>query len=116
MTDRATGASIINNHIFRSRWNWQFTRALLVRFIAQYNSLLANPEFTELSTRKNINAGFLLTYRVNPWTALFAGYNSNAQNIDLIPDGSGSEIIRPPNRFLNDARQFFVKLSYLLRF
>ncbi len=39
-----------------------------------------------------------------------------AQNIDLVPTASGAEIIRRRGRFTNDARQFFIKFSYLLRF
>ena len=35
LTDRATGASIFNNHIIRPRWNWQFSWELSLRFIAQ---------------------------------------------------------------------------------
>ena len=128
MRDRPSGASVFNNHIFRSKWNWQFSRRLSLRFIAQYNALLSNPELTSLSTRKNVNADLLLTYRVNPWTALFVGYNSNAQNLLLcegqgivgtgcpdLPAGTG-ELIRTRNRFVNDSRQVFVKFSYLVRF
>ncbi len=114
--DRASGASIFNNHIMRSKWNWQFTRELSLRVILQYESVLANPELTALETRKNFNADFLITYLVNPWTALYIGYNGNAQNIDLLPTATGSEIVYHRRRFINDAKQFFFKFSYLFRF
>ncbi|MFQ5694356.1 MAG: DUF5916 domain-containing protein [Terriglobia bacterium] len=132
LTDRARGASILNNHIIRSKWNWQFNRELSLRVILQYNSVLANPEFTALDTTKNFNADFLIIYLINPGTALYVGYNGNAQNLspDLflcegpgitlagcpeLPAGS-SALFRPRNRFINDSKQFFVKLSYLFRF
>ena len=115
LTGRSRGASIFNNHIVRSKWNWQFNRELSLRVILQYDTLLANPELTALETTKNFNADFLLTYLVNPWTALYVGYNSNAQNIDLLPTATGSEIVRT-RRFLNDGRQFFVKFSYYIPF
>ncbi len=116
LQDRDTGASIFNNNILRSRWNWQFSRELSVRFILQYDATLANPDLTALETTKNINADILITYLVNPWTALFVGYNGNAQNLDVVPTATGARIVRPRRRFINDAKQFFVKFSYLLRF
>jgi hypothetical protein len=39
----AVRQSAFNNHIIRSKWNYQFTPALSFRVIAQYNGLLANP-------------------------------------------------------------------------
>ena len=116
LQDRGSGASIFNNHIIRSKWNYQFNRELSLRVILQYNTVLVNPEFTALETTKNFNADFLITYLINPGTALYVGYNGNAQNIDLIPSATGSEIIHPRHRFINDAKQFFVKFSYLFRF
>ncbi len=115
LTDRADDASIFNNHIIRSNWNWQFNRELSLRMILQYDAVLASPEQTALETSKNFNADFLFTYLVNPYTALYVGYNSNLQNIDLLTSPAGSRLVRTPD-FLNDARQFFVKFSYLLRF
>ncbi len=114
--DRASGATILNNNILRSRWNWQFNRELSLRVILQYDALLTNPELTALETTKNINADILLTYLVNPWTALFVGYNGNAQNLELVPTATGADIAHPRRRLINDAKQFFVKFSYLFRF
>jgi len=116
LRDRASGNSILNNHIIRSKWNWQFNRELSLRVILQYDSTLTNPDLTALETSKNLNADLLLTYLVNPGTVLFIGYNGNAQNIDLLPTSTGAEVVRNRHRFINDARQFFVKFSYLLRF
>jgi len=115
VTDRARGASIFNNHIIRSNWNWQFNREFSLRVILQYDAVLANRERTTLDRSKNFNADFLFTYLLNPWTALYVGYNGNLQNIDLVTSPSGSRLARTSG-FLNDARQFFVKFSYLLRF
>ena len=113
--DRAGITSIFDNHIVRSKWNWQFNREFSFRTILQYNIVSANPELTSLETSKNFNTDFLFTYLLNPWTALHVGYNGNVQNIELLETLSGSEIIRS-SRFMTDARQFFVKFSYLLRF
>jgi hypothetical protein len=115
LTDRANGASVFNNHIIRSKWNWQFNRELSLRMILQYNAALTNPALTSLEASKKFNADFLFTYLVNPWTALYIGYNSNLQNVDLLTSPTGTQLVRTPG-FMNDARQFFVKFSYLLRF
>ena len=105
--------SIFTNHIIRSRWNWQFNREFSLRVILQYDTVLVNPALTRLETSKNFNADFLFTYLVNPWTALFVGYNGNMQNINLLTSPTENQIIRTPG-FMHDARQFFVKFSYLL--
>jgi hypothetical protein len=115
LTDRADGASIFNNHIIRSHWNWQFNREFSLRVILQYDATLANPQRTSFETTKNFNADFLFTYLLNPWTALYVGYNGNQQNVDLFESPTVTRL-RRIDGFTNDARQFFVKFSYLLRF
>jgi len=99
-----------NQHIARSNWNWQLNRELSFRFIAQYNTTLADPFFTSTTTARGFNADFLITYLVHPGTAFYLGYNSNLSK-------PGPEIDPfNPNRFVNDGRQFFAKASYLFRF
>lgn len=114
--DRAGGVGSMNNHIIRSKLNYQFTRALSFRFIGQYNSLLTNPTFTSLQTAKDFNADFLVTYLLRPSTAIYVGYNTNRENLlnPLAADIDGN-LLRGP-RYINDGRNFFVKASYLLRF
>jgi predicted porin len=114
--DRMGGVGSMNNHIIRSKLNYQFTRALSFRFIGQYNSLLTNPTFTSLQTAKDFNADFLVTYLLRPSTAIYVGYNTNRENLlnPLAADIDGS-LLRGP-RYINDGRNFFVKASYLLRF
>jgi len=111
-----THLTAVTNHILRSKWNWQFTRELSARVILQYNSVLSDPSISALSPTKNFNADFLITYLVHPGTAIYVGYNSNLQNLDrrLIPTDTG--LLTTRNDFMNDSRQFFVKVSYLLRF
>ena len=102
--------AIYNQHIARSNWNWQLNRELSLRFIAQYNTTLADPLFTSTATARGFNADFLITYLVHPGTALYVGYNSNLSRPG--PDIDPFD----PNRFVNDGRQFFAKASYLFRF
>jgi len=117
------GRGIFNDHILRSKWNWQFTPQLSVRMILQYNALLAGTPgvgspYTYLPTERQFNADFLITYLVHPGTAIYVGYNSDLQNLAIIPGTSTSPsfITNTAHGYLNDSRQFFVKASYLFRF
>jgi len=114
--NRAGSVGASNNHIIRSKWNYQFTNRLSFRFIGQYNALLTNPSFTSLQTAKDFNADFLVTYLIHPSTAVYVGYNSNLENLvsPLMADSDGNLI--HGSRFINDGRSFFIKASYLFRF
>jgi hypothetical protein len=116
--DRATDSAVFNNHIVRSKWNWQFNRQLSLRLIFQYNATLTNRNLTFLPTSKQFNADFLVTYLVHPGTAIYVGYNSDLQNLDrnLAADPVTGGIATTRNNYINDSRQFFVKVSYLFRF
>jgi len=121
----AAHRSVLNNHIVRTKWNYQFTPQFSLRFIAQYNGLLTNPAYSSLQTVKNANFDVLFTYLLHPGTAVYVGYNSNLENVDpalcmRLPgseqcDPSGPGLLRSPARLTNDGRQLFIKLSYLFR-
>jgi hypothetical protein len=117
------GRSIFNDHILRSKWNWQFTPNMSVRVILQYNALLAGTPgvgspYTYLPTSRQFNGDFLITYLVHPGTAIYVGYNSDLQNLNVVPmtPTSPGFVSRTARGYLNDSRQFFVKVSYLFRF
>jgi hypothetical protein len=57
----------------------------------------------------------LLTYLVNPGTALHVGYTDRYENLGLLP-GSPPELERRRAPDTSTGRQLFVKLSYLMRF
>jgi hypothetical protein len=104
-----------DNHIGRGKLSWQPTPRLTLRSIVQYNSLVTDPSLTSLQETKNLNVDLLATYLVNPWTALYVGYNDNQNNLRLMPTDGASELVRT-DRLGPDSWQFFVKVSYLLRF
>jgi hypothetical protein len=118
LLDLDTRANIFNNHIMRSKWNYQFTKEFSLRLIGQYTTTIANPFLTSLQTTKNFNGDVLFTYLVHPGTAIYAGYNSNLQNLDpslqFVP--GSTNLLRTRNSFINDGRQVFVKISYLFRY
>ena len=116
------GKSIFDNHILRSKWNWQFTPRLSLRMILQYYSVLANTPgniaypYTFLPTQKQFNTDVLITYLVHPGTAVYVGYNSDLQNYNhnLALDPLAG--LRARKSYINDSRQFFVKINYQFRF
>lgn len=116
LRDFHTNENIFNAHVIRSKWNYQFTPQLSLRLIGQYDALLGNPSLTALSNSKNVNADVLVTYLVHPGTAIYAGYNSNVSNIHPSLTNTDDGLLRTRNRFINDGRQVFVKVSYLFRY
>ena len=116
--ERDSHLTAVTNHIFRTKWNYQFTRNLSARLILQYNAVLSNTAISSLSPNKNFNADFLITYLIHPGTAVYVGYNTDLGNLDrnLGLDPVTGTISTTRNSFINDSRQFFVKASYLYRF
>jgi hypothetical protein len=107
--------SIFNNHLTRTRVHYQFTRELSLRAILDYNAVLPNSDLVALEHSKRLGADFLLTYLLNPGTALYIGYTDLYDNLALDPTSpSGLRRTRSPTT--STGRQFFVKMSYLLRF
>jgi hypothetical protein len=117
LEDELSGRDIFTNQIVRTRWNWQINKMLSLRAILQYNDTDPNPDLTDLERIKNINGDFLVTYLVNPWTALYVGYNSNYQNLAILEPRSGfrENLATRQDDYINDSHQIFFKLSYLFR-
>jgi hypothetical protein len=117
LRNQDSNLNIFNNHIFRSKLNYQFTKEFSLRLIGQYDTTLGNPALTSLVNTKHFNGDVLFTYMVTPGTAIYAGYNSNLQNLDptLQHDALGN-LLRTRSNFINDGRQIFIKVSYLFRY
>lgn len=107
------GAQVFTNRIARSNWNYQFTKEWSLRFIAQYDETDAGPA-TRLVDDENLNFDVLLRYVINPWSALFIGYNTNQSNFDIV-DMEGERELVIANDLRKDGEQFFVKFSYLFQ-
>jgi hypothetical protein len=127
LLDQDTSLNIFNNHIMRSKWNYQFTKEFSLRLTGQYTATISNPALTTLQTTKNFNGDALFTYMLHPGTAIYVGYNSNLRNLDPslervcsgLPCAAGQApdgLLRTRSSFINDGRQIFVKLSYLFRY
>ena len=118
-----TNAFVYESQTFRTKLNYQFTRALSARVIVEYDTTLVNPAETSLARTKQVQTQALLTWLPHPGTVVYVGWNSDLQNYNhmlcarvrgtcdpaqpILPRGDG---------WLNDGRQFFIKASYLFRF
>jgi len=111
LEDQMTGDTIFEDNILRTRLNWQLTRELSTRLIFQYDDLSADTAYTTLTSDENLNGDLLVTWLLNPWTALYVGYNSNWRNIELLEERG--MVIRTDS-LDRDADQIFLKFSYLL--
>jgi len=112
-----TFQSVFNSHLLRWKVNYQFTKALSLRGILDYDAVLSNPTLIAQDRTKNLATNILLAYQLNPGTALYAGYIDGYENLSLEPDSTMPRTFLhtgPPARLTG--RQFFVKVSYLWRF
>jgi Domain of unknown function (DUF5916) len=110
---RAEGPrTIFDNHIVRSRANYQFTRELSLRAILDYNAVLSDSSLVALDRTKHLTMDLLLTYLTHPGTAIYVGYTDGYDNVQVDPSG----IVPINSPTTSTGRQFFVKTSYLFRF
>jgi hypothetical protein len=122
--EAASGAFVYEAQTFRTKVNYQFTRAISARVIAEYDTTLANPQQTSIPRTKQWGTQALLTWLPHPGTAVYIGYNDDLQNLDRslchrLPNGMCDPNNTDPPRslsYLNDGRQVFIKASYLFRF
>ena len=109
----SSGMDIFTNNIFRSNWNYQFTKEWSLRFIAQYDETDAGPA-SNLVDDKNLNFDLLLRYVINPWSAFYIGYNTNQSNFDIVEMEGEKELV-VANELRQDGDQIFLKFSYLFQ-
>jgi len=109
------GRQVFTTTIARSQWAWQFTREWSLRVIGQVDSTAADAALTTVAARRNVNVDVLLTRLINPASALYAGYNGNAQNRRLVEQMERGFRFVPSDTLARDSWQVFVKWSHLLR-
>jgi hypothetical protein len=109
---------VYTNWILKSKVKFQVNRELSLRAIANYEALIPNPALSDEDEERQFVPDFLVTYMMNPWTAIHAGFTQRFENV-LLDSG---EIIEEPRRYdyfrmpaTSVDRQFFLKVSYLFR-
>jgi len=100
---------IFTNTIGRLRANWQFTRALSLRAITDFEDTDPVAGATSLEDEERISVDLLVKYLWNPWWALYVGYNSSRE-VQVIDADPGM-----PTDLTDRGKQFFVKFSYLFQ-
>jgi hypothetical protein len=86
------GQTFFSGYIARTRLGLQFTRAFNLRLIGQYN---------DFEDQWSVEP--LLTYRVNPFTLVYAGASQGWQGVP------------GDDRYAKVSRQYFFKFQYLIR-
>lgn len=97
LENEETGEEMFSGYILRNRFNYQFTKRLFVRVVTQYNDF-----------SKSLEVDPLVTYKVNPFTAVYFG--STHDFVDF--DGRSEGVYQG---FYQTQRQVFFKLQYLFR-
>jgi hypothetical protein len=121
------GALVYESQVFRTKINYQFTRAMSARMIVEYDSTLANPLETSLLRTKQVQTEALFTWLPHPGTVIYVGYNNDLQNLDRSlcnrltsspgdPCDPNNTVAPRAASYLNDGKQIFVKAAYLFRF
>ena len=106
--------TVFNNHIWRTKANYQFTRELSLRAIVDYNAVLPNDALVRLERRKRLGLDVLFTYMLHPGTAFHIGYTDNYENLRYDPAVSPL-VQRGSFPDTSTGRQIFAKLSYMIR-
>jgi len=115
LTDQASNASVLSNGISRFRFDWQFSTKWSLRAITEFEATDVNPALTRLEQNRRLGGDLLATYLLNPWTALYIGYNTNHRNRALVLDPLGNQLLNTGTNLNQDAKQVFVKFSYLFQ-
>jgi hypothetical protein len=121
---RSDGSLAGRNAIPRLKAEYQFTRSIFLRAVAEYDlaehddlrdetrtflPLIINGTKALATRSASLHGDWLFSYQPNPGTVLFFGYGTEA---DATPDARARFTYQPLVR-AND--YFFVKLSYLFR-
>ncbi len=90
-----SGDGFFEGYLLRARTSLQFTRRLFLRLVLQYDDL-----------RRQLDVEPLLTYRIDPFTVIYAGSSHRFEDYGDRRDGFGLEDVE---------RQFFAKLQWFFR-
>jgi len=111
----ANRQAVFNDHLFQTKFNYQFTRSLSLRAIVDYAATLPNSTLISLDHSKRLTGDVLLAYMTHPGTAIYVGYTNRRENIAFNPDPILG-MHRTNTMDLQTGSQLFVKFSYLIRF
>lgn len=105
---------IFSDHLVRWKLSYQASARLSLRAIIDYGALLPNASLSSLERAKSLRGDFLVTYLVNPGTAIYVGYTDLYENVTIGP-GEPPVLRSSDSPRTSTGRQFFMKVSYLWR-
>jgi hypothetical protein len=108
------GARVFTDQILREKVNYQFSRALSLRAIVDYSAVDPDSTLSRVERERRWALDLLLTYLVNPGTAVYVGYRDGYENLAML--GDPPTLYRTGAPTMSVGRQVFAKLSYLIRF
>ena len=109
------GERVFRNPITRTKVNMQFNRYLALRLIVDTHAITPDESLVAFPRSKHVTGDVLFSYVLNPGTVLYVGYSDNYDNVALI-SGPPSQVVATHSALNPTARQYFMKVSYLLRF
>ncbi|HKO55867.1 MAG TPA: DUF5916 domain-containing protein [Thermoanaerobaculia bacterium] len=109
------GSLVFKNPISRTKINMQFNRYLALRLIVDTHAITPDETLVALPRTKHVTGDVLFSYVLNPGTVLYLGYSDNYDNVALL-SGPPSQVVSTHSSLNPTARQYFMKVSYLLRF
>ena len=108
-------AQVFADRILREKVNYQFSRAVSLRAIVDYSAVDRDSTLSRVDPQRRWAMDLLLTYLVNPGTALYVGYRDGYENVAILP-GTPPTLSRTDDPTTSTGRQVFLKMSYLLQF
>jgi hypothetical protein len=114
LDDRNGRGAIFDDRILRTRVNYQFTKEMSLRAILQHEDTRPTA-LSSLTRDENLNLDVLFRYVLNPFSALYVGFNTNESNLQLVDDGVNPPTLVRSEDLARDGQQLFVKFSYLLQ-
>jgi predicted porin len=114
LSTRPGAARVFTDRILREKVNYQFSRALSLRAIVDYSTVDRDSTLSRVDPERRWAMDVLLTYLVNPGTALYLGYRDGYENLAIL--GTPPTLSRTEDPTTSTGRQLFLKLSYLLQF
>jgi hypothetical protein len=111
----SAGSPVFTERALRTRLGYQFTRALSLRAIVDYEAVVPDSTRSEEEHERRWTGDLLLTYLVSPGTALFLGYTDRYENLARVA-GEPLTLRRSSSPEMSVGRQVYFKVSYLVRF
>lgn len=112
--DYDSGTRVFRDLQSRTKFNYQYSRFWAAHLIIDYDTLSVNPDLIQAPKTRQLSGDLLLSYVLNPGTAIYLGYTTKRENLHLLSNPNRIETVDDLD--LRTGRQFFIKFSYLFQY